>query len=61
MFVVVLILTMLNSSAIMKAESVRFETLEECLRERDRVLKLRDSGYSDQGMTIKDAFCIKKE
>jgi hypothetical protein len=52
---------MLNSSAIMKAESIRFETLEECLRERDRVLKLRDSGYSDQGIKVKDAFCIKKE
>ena len=52
---------MIGHSAIMKAESERYETLVECGKNRDRVLKFKESGSTYQGMKVKDAFCIKKE
>lgn len=61
MYVVVILLTVIGHSAIMKAESERYETLVECEKNRDRVLKFKESNNSYQGMKVKDAFCIKKE
>lgn len=61
MYVILILFTMSGHSDIMKTESERYETLVECEKNRDRVLKFKESNSSYQGMKVKDAFCIKKE